>query len=289
LFVEGTSVGSLPLGESAFESPVRHLQREGSAWGSAGSVQGRNARPLLNYGTPFHKVAGVFETRLDTGAALAVELDYYTEREGFFVVRAFNGSTVYELGELNAIPGGWSTFRTAAAVKSSIGSETSLSGRQGTADIDVLDVRVVDEKGMPAHVIDHGCSCTFSIDYRINNPSFHEKAQVLLAFHRDGVHDVSRAMTRGLEFDVRHRSTGTIVLRLPKMLFGVGNYTISVLIGAEGYYDRQQTLFYSINPGVYAVVSRVLDIVVVGGGLVASGTGVVIEGEWTLADIGGRG
>ena len=54
------------------------------------------------------------------------------------------------------------------------------------------------------------------------------------------------------------------------------------MLAAEGYYDQEQTLFYSINPRVYACLVRVLEIVVQKGGAAAKGTGVVIDAEWSL-------
>ena len=49
-----------------------------------------------------------------------------------------------------------------------------------------------------------------------------------------------------------------------------------------GYYDRQQTVFFSINPGMYDCWSRALELQVAGGGAVASGTGVVLDARWTV-------
>ena len=51
----------------------------------------------------------------------------------------------------------------------------------------------------------------------------------------------------------------------------------------DGYYDETQTLYFSLNPGVYACHSRALEVVVTGGGAVASGTAVVGDGEWSLS------
>lgn len=283
LFLEGRSLGLLPFGDLAFDAGGPHLQREGGSWGESSMWHGRVARPLLNYGSPFHKAAGVFDAVRDGTCRLVLEVDYWSDQSGSFTVRGFAGTMECAFGELVAVPGSWSTYRAEAlAAEGSAGAELSVTGRQGTGAIDVLDVRALDDCGKAAHLLEHGRGCSFEIDYRINDPAMSEAAQVLLAFHRDGVHDVSRVITRSLEFDAAARATGTIVLRLPRLLFGSGNYTVTVMIASEGYYDRQQAVFYSINPGVYALVSRVLEIVVVGGGIVASGTAVVSEGEWAL-------
>jgi hypothetical protein len=72
-------------------------------------------------------------------------------------------------------------------------------------------------------------------------------------------------------------------LRVPRLFLGVGTYAVTVMIAEDGYFDRTQTVFYSINPGVYCSLSRVLEIKVEGGGIVASGTAVVGDADWTLA------
>jgi hypothetical protein len=71
-------------------------------------------------------------------------------------------------------------------------------------------------------------------------------------------------------------------MRLPRMNLGTGKYTVSFGITERGYFDREQVLFYSINPGMYDCFTRGLEIEVVNGGTVGSGTGVVAEAEWDL-------
>jgi hypothetical protein len=126
------------------------------------------------------------------------------------------------------------------------------------------------------------------IDYEIRRPELIERAQVVVALHRDGVQDVCRFIARDLVFAARDGAAGTIHLHVPRVLLAEGTYTVTVLIAQEGYYDREQVIFYSINPCVYACVSRVLEIVVGGGGLIARGTAVVGEADWSIAVQGSR-
>jgi hypothetical protein len=58
------------------------------------------------------------------------------------------------------------------------------------------------------------------------------------------------------------------------------------MIAREGYYDRDQSIFYSINPDVYVCANRIVEFDVSHGGLVAVGTGVVAEGNWSLEPAG---
>ena len=78
-----------------------------------------------------------------------------------------------------------------------------------------------------------------------------------------------------------HTSEGPIEIELfpgeaPKT---VDNFS---KLAREGYYDEDQARYFSLNPGVYACHTRVLEIVVEGGGAVAAGTVMVGEGQWTL-------
>jgi hypothetical protein len=116
----------------------------------------------------------------------------------------------------------------------------------------------------------------------VNAPELRERAQVLIAFHRNGVEDVLRVITRDLLFDERAAKCGVVTLRLPRLALAEGTYMVTVMVAEEGYYDRPQSVFYSLNPGVYDCLTKVMEIVVYGGGIVGSGTTIVAEGEWAL-------
>ena len=63
-----------------------------------------------------------------------------------------------------------------------------------------------------------------------------------------------------------------------------GQYSVTVLVAKEGYYDTEQTRFFTLNPDVYYCGSRRFDIVVRGSGLIGSGTVSVADGEWSVVD-----
>jgi len=120
------------------------------------------------------------------------------------------------------------------------------------------------------------------IDFEIKQEGLREKAQVLAAFQRDGVQDVCRILTRDLLFDWFEQKTGSIRMSIPKLMLADGQYSISLMLAKEGYYDHEQTVFYSINPGVYTCLNRFLDIFVIEAGYVASGTCFIGEAEWSI-------
>ena len=158
--------------------------------------------------------------------------------------------------------------------------DVSLNGVHGSGTFGITDVVLVDANGKDSHIVTHGTSVSFKISYTVRDPSFQSKAQVLLALHRDGIHDVCRFITRDLLFgDGRE---GVMRLHIPKLGLANGTYSVSLMIAREGYYDQNQFLFYSINPDVFVCAGRVLEFTVVDGGPLASGTGLVGEGEWSI-------
>jgi hypothetical protein len=155
-------------------------------------------------------------------------------------------------------------------------------GKNGSGAISIDDVRIINNSGIESYRLLHAQPISILIDYRIRNPTIKENAQVLVAFHRDGIIDVCRVITRELLFDAAQRSLGTIRMSIPSLWLGNGSYSISIMVAREGYYDHQPTQYYSINPDVYTCLSRAIDIEVTGGGSVGSGTGIVNIAEWAL-------
>lgn len=280
---------ALPLGAAMDQAASdSHLEFEGSCWGEAGTWQGRLSRPLLNYGSSFHKAVGVLA--VPPGAAaldqLRVRLEYWTDQPCEFIVRCFIEGKELNLGPLPAVSAAWEQHEVAldpvATAAADVTTVVSLAGRQGTAAIAVHDVRTVNADGRDSHFFRHGEPFTLLIGYQIHQPGLSERAQVLIAIHRDGIVDTCRIYTRDLIFDEARQPKGVIRLHLPRLYLGTGTYTITVMVAQEGYYDRQQTKYFSLNPEVYTCLSRVTEIVVSDGGIIGSGTGVVAEGEWEL-------
>ncbi|MFP5379619.1 MAG: ABC transporter ATP-binding protein [Vicinamibacteria bacterium] len=283
--VNGTERCVLPFDVSAFdERRAQHLQREGTAWGEAVTHEGRPARPMLNYGSPFHKVAGVVTVGGALAADARLEVEYHAAQPFEAVVRVFDRDRVRDLGVLRGSVGGWQTWAQPihAAVASSSDRAVNATGVHGTGAITIDDITTRDATGEEAHLFRHGDAFALQLDYRINQPDLVERPQVLVAFHKDGIQDVCRLITRDLVFDAGARRRGRIHLRIPGLRLGPGTYTVSVMVARAGYYDEEQTRYFSLNPGVYACHTRALEIVVSGGGGVAAGTVVVADGEWSL-------
>jgi lipopolysaccharide transport system ATP-binding protein len=282
----GDHVRSWPLDSAnAFdEHAPAHLERDAGAWGEATEIAGRRARPFLNYGTPFHKVAGVFDVP-DINRPAQINFDYWSEHPAHVTVRAFAGTSAIDLGDLPPTEREWKQHemrieRLGAAATAP--NDVNATGQHGSGAIAVTSVQAVDPSGQEAHLFAHGEPFEIRIGYRVNAPELRERAQVLIAFHRNGVEDVLRVITRDLLFDERAAKCGVVTLRLPRLALAEGTYMVTVMVAEEGYYDRPQSVFYSLNPGVYDCLTKVMEIVVYGGGIVGSGTTIVAEGEWAL-------
>ena len=276
----------LPFDEAAFdEKRPAHLQLEGSAWSAITDVGGRAARGMQNYGSPFHKVVAVVPVAPQDGTPLRVDLDYHSAAPFQAVVRMFVGEQVFDVGVIDGEADGWQRWsaETGGPRQGAAASEVNASGVYGTGAIGILEIRTVDASGNETHFFEHGKPFQLRLRYHVRQPDLRERPQVLIAFHRDGVQDVFRVITRDLFIDGTDARDGEIVLNIPALPLGVGTYTVTVMVVREGYYDETQTIFFSLNPGVYASHSRALEMVVTGGGIVGSGTAVVGQGEWSLS------
>ncbi|HVZ23087.1 MAG TPA: ABC transporter ATP-binding protein [Vicinamibacterales bacterium] len=285
LLAGGRPVARVAPGEAAFdETAGSHLEREGAAWGDAVVRQGRGARPLLNYGSPFQKVAGAFAVSkddLDRGN-LALSLESSADAPVALAVRAFSGDQEFEAEILAVEPGGWTRGRVPLVPRSSSGTgagEVNLSGVHGTGRVVVRNAAFVDPRGGEIFVLEHGRPVALEVAYRVVDPSLARQAQVVVAWHRNGVQDVCRFFASDICLD---GVEGMLRLSIDRLAVTDGQYSITIMITEAGYYDREQTTFYAMNPGVHCCLSRLFDVEVVDSGLVGSGTMAVIEGGWSV-------
>jgi hypothetical protein len=159
---------------------------------------------------------------------------------------------------------------------------TAASERHGSGRVVVTGLRFLDESGEECLHLDHGKSYSIVLSYQINDPTLKEHCQVVFAFKRNGVDDVFRLYGKELLFDASKASRGEIVARVDRLPLGVGEYSITVLVAGESYYEEKPTLFYTLNPKVYWAARGVLDIKVVSEHLIPMGTGAVGQARWYL-------
>jgi len=287
LLAGGERVASWPLDSGAFDAGRgSHLEREGTSWGEIAVWQGRVCWPMRNYGSPFHKVAGVFAVPSDVvdAEAMACSIDYASPEPCDLTVRLYVNGQALSLGRIVGASAEWTTYRAAAAQEAQDGSSRVLnaSGVHGTGAVAVTGARFVADDGRERHILEHGRPARLDIDFAVFQPELRERCQVVLALHKDGIEDVCRFISRDLVFDATRRPRGTVRLTIPRLTLTDGTYSVTVMVAKEGYYDSDQTVFYSINPSVYCCVSRLFDVSVVGSGLIGKGTRHVLDGTWSV-------
>jgi len=286
---DGHVVSELPLDENAFdERRAAHLLKEGTSWGPATLWQGRPSRALQNFGSAFHRAAGVFAPKRAPDAATTVVVDYWSDADCDLAVQAFVGKDSVVLGRLSGSPGAWHTAALSMAGRSNESAVTGVgvntSGMHGSGALIIKSTRILGRDGTETHSLRHREPATLELEYELRDPAFLERPQIVVALHRDGVQDVCRWISRDLLLDRKERSAGHIRLRIPELLITDGQYSVTVLVAKEGYYDTEQTRFFTLNPDVYYCGSRMFDIVVRGSGLIGSGTVSVADGEWSVVD-----
>jgi len=265
-----------------------HLDLEGSAWGEAVQWGDRPARPFLHFGSPFHRVSasGAVPRRLVSSevSQLSLSLEYLSAEPCRIEASAYAADLEAHSGPLVPSAGSWVATRVPLTFARAGGGlcRRETSSVHGTGAIAVRDVTPRNAAGTETFVFQHGEPFALELRCRVEQPGLAEPAQVLVAFARDGVYDVCRVTARDVPFR-SDEPESTVTMRLPKLTLASGRYALSIMVARQGYYDRPQARFFSINPEVHACLSRVVEIEVQGGGGVATGTVFVADGEWRIA------
>jgi lipopolysaccharide transport system ATP-binding protein len=288
---DGQAVAALPLNDAIVASSYgSHLVEEGSCWGEPIEWRGRAARPMLNYGSPFHKVAGVLALPpelVSDDASLTLGLDYWSDESCDLRLRGYRGGLVEDLGMFSTVAGEWSTHSarytpSIAAHASDALIPSAAPFLQGSGAIVIDSFAMIDAAGAETHTVRHGEAIAFRINYRIRKQGLRERAQVFIVISRNNIERVCKFMTDRMCFDEPRAAAGVIEMRLPKMMLGAGQYSVAVQIAAEGYIEQDTRKFFSVDPDVYHCIMYALDFTVVDAGWIGEGTIFEGEGEWTM-------
>lgn len=282
-----TLVASVPLDSDSPGGGLAGVHSEGTVWGDPLEWHGARSRPMLPYGSPFHRVAGTLaipSAAIGQHHPLTLSVRFWSDQPCELELRAFADGWSADLGSLPRVAGRWAEHRVALDVGAHVNSfvpAPNRAGSFGTGDVRITTVSFVDAAGAARDVLPHGEPAVLRIGYAIVNPAVNPRVQVIVAMHRDGVHDVCRVIARDLAFDVA-RPSGDIQLTIPRIDLTDGRYSLTVMFAEEGYYDRRQTTFFAINPGVYSCLSKAFDFLIAGAGAIGEGTITVKDATWTL-------
>jgi hypothetical protein len=264
---------------------------DSGVWGEVTLWNGRSARQMNNFGAAMHKIGASFllpepvTIRLDT-LALEVEAganDSY-QLEAWRIDADLRARL---LGVVCGAAGEWSTFRASMSSEGAAGVTASriaahANDTHGSGRVAIQGIELIDGEGRSSLQFVHGRPLRVVLDYQINDPSLAERCQVVLAWRRNGIDDVFRLFCTEVLFDGGARPKGQLVCSLDCLPLGAGEYSLSVLVAAEGYYESNPTQFFSINSKVYWARGNMLDVKISAPSLIASGTAVVGEAEWSL-------
>jgi len=263
------------------------IEMEASCWGPVAEWQGVSARPMLEFGSPFRKVSGVLAATEPVSDEIldevSIELKWGAEKETEVMVSCRAGERLVLQQPVPVGGNGWESRRLSfAAPIVSPALSTGRSALFGTGVIRLRDVHLSDGEGNQSFSFWHGEEFRLSVGYDIRDPSLDENCDIVIAILRGGVETACRIFTRSLEFSYARSQTGTVEMVLPKLMLGIGSYSLTVMIAREGYYDQQGHAFYSINPDVHVCIRDMVDFSVRATGVLAEGTAWVAEAEWEL-------
>ncbi len=286
LLRNGAPVADLRMDSVSFDDAgAAHLVKDSGRWGELEVWNGRAARPMLNFGGPFHKVTVAFvvpRLALNSGGDLAVRVDYWADHQPSLEVIGHLNNTSRSLGFITGSPQRWNSevfsWDNAAASPS---LQIEPTGDQGAGDIVITAVRLLNSAGLPGHTIAHGETATFELAYRIVRRPLRERAQVFLVISRNHTERICKFMTSQLTFDERF-PTGVIRMRWPKMMLSANTYSLAAEIAAEGYAERNSGAFFSVDPDVYHCLTHALEFSVTDSGWIGDHTVFEGEGEWEL-------
>lgn len=141
LLIDGVQIATAPMTDLAFGGDgTSYLLREGSNWGEPEWVDGRLARPLRAYGSPFHKVAAAFHLALEPRDLdrIGVRIIANSAHPGAFHVRVHGDGYEKILGGLALEAGRWSETLL-RATSTSAGGDSSTGGSPPPAQNDGPD------------------------------------------------------------------------------------------------------------------------------------------------------
>ncbi|MDD5757814.1 MAG: ABC transporter ATP-binding protein [Desulfobulbaceae bacterium] len=267
---------------------------EGSTWGKEDNHFGHRGRWMINHGI-FHKVAVRFELpRLSFSKAvgtkqLELRVLAWCEQDATLVGELDVGGRHFQLCPLEISPATWETVilnviddANELCVGSASG-QVNTTGQQGTGAVLIEGVALLNRQNKATFQVKHGEAASFMLDYRVVDPELSECCDICLVVFRAGTREnICRILTRDLRLD-GNSPRGTIRLDIDRVIFGSGTFSLWVFIAKQGYLDREQHLFYSINPDVYLSQPDVLEFEVIGN-LLTSNTAFVGNGHWSLLE-----
>ncbi len=291
LFAGQEQLGALPL--TGEDGATGTLDLEGTCWGELAEWDGRPARAMQDFGSPFHRVAGTIilpEVRHDDYRAMTLALDWGADVPLDLMVSCRMDQHLIARHTLPLVGRQWEHVDLALGEDSDGGAavETSPSRAAvfGTGRIRVTGARLLDAFGQETFNFWHGDPFTLQMDYEVRDPDLSEHCDIAVSILRAGVDTACRVFTRSLAITYGLAKTGTIEVTVERLMLGPGPYTINIQIASNGYYDRAAAgagqPFFSINPDVHVAIRELTDFSVKAQSAVPEAAAWVADGKWHL-------
>src|SRR5579875_1376371 len=294
--VDGVTTSTLddhPAGNLADGGPASSaLDLEGTCWGDVGTWLEAPARPMRDYGSPFHRAGGTMlvpSAALDDLRHLTLAIELGADTAAGLVVSCRVDQHLVAQQLLQVGNRGWEHVEL--PLGQGLTTQGALSGHPGTASvfgtgrIRIAGPRLTNASGQETFDFWHGEPFTFSFDYEVRDPELNENCDIAVSLQRSGVDTSCRVFTRSLRFDYNSAPQGTVSMTLDHLMLGTGPYSVSLQVAREGYYDRyrESDPFYTVNPDVHVAVRQLIDFNVHAKRVLAQATAWVAEGHWALS------
>jgi lipopolysaccharide transport system ATP-binding protein len=255
---------------------------EGSAWGDLATVDERRVRIFRNHGTPLYRVAVALDARVDVEPS-SLSCALRTEAPCDLEFRVFSPDGRVLLGRGHFEPG-WGEIKTSLDPVSEglVPAEKAQSPVFGVGSIAIEKTRVLNEKGEDARIFHHGRPVRFEFDLSLVDEDFNEPIQVAVSLYREEVPFGVRIFGPEIRINATGARTATLSVSMDAFPLGEGVFTISAQLVRAGYYEKEQSRFFSINSDVIFALSRYMEIRVLADASIAQGALCVLQGAWDV-------
>jgi ABC-type polysaccharide/polyol phosphate transport system ATPase subunit len=268
---DGVPLAALAL-EGGAASPLIPLEGfESGNWGPVRQSTDGPLREYLCYGSPFHKLPFLVHDealarRLFEDGVEAV-LRCQSGEDIALNIRLFDGADRQAAAALPIKAAtGFQTVRAALApepVEPPPDPKTVSIGRFGTRRMEITDAAFLDASGVERLVFSAGSRFTARLRYRINDPTFDERATVVLVFEKDGYLKTHRFYLNQKRFAAAERREGEIRLVADPLLLAPGEYAVTIAVHTEGHATRRTPRdHFTVSSTVYDMYFRGFQITV---------------------------
>lgn len=270
-----------PIAEESIAGSVGIIRDDG-AWGELTAIETRKVRIFRNHGTPLYRVAVALDARVDA-EMMSISCALHTEAACDLEFRVFRPDGQILLGRGHFEPG-WSEAQCPLSPVSEgiVLPEKAQGPVFGVGSLTIEKTRILNEAGEDARIFHHGRPIRFEFDLRVVDPEFDSSIQVAVSFYREEVPFGVRLFGPGIKISAAEGDKATLSVALDSLPLGEGVFSIGAQLVRAGYYEREQSKFYSINPDVLFALSRYMEIRVLADASIAQGSLVVLQGSWEL-------